>query len=314
MTSSSGSTVRRIAYLGPDGSFASEAARRASHRPASLQPMPTVVDVIDAVRVGSCDWGVVPMENSVEGSVNVTLDELAFGDAGVYIRAEITMPVTMNLLGSGDADLSTIVVVRSHSHALAQARGWLAAQLPNARQEAVTSTAEAARQVGADPSVAAIGTTAAAARFGLSIIAADIGDHIDTATRFVVLADRYATATGADKTSLVVFFGHDRPGQLLAVLNEFAMRGVNLTKIESRPTKKQLGEYCIFIDCAGHVAEPRVGEALRGVHRHVAELRVLGSYPRALGRADTPTSTDSAAAYAESDDWYAGILQHAERG
>jgi prephenate dehydratase len=314
MTRNSGNTVRRIAYLGPDGSFASEAARRASHRPASLQPMPTVVDVIDAVRVGSCDWGVVPMENSVEGSVNVTLDELAFGDTGVYIRAEITMPVTMNLLGSPEADLSTITVVRSHSHALAQARGWLAAQLPNARQEAVTSTAEAARQVGADPSEAAIGTTAAAARFGLSIIADDIGDHIDTATRFVVLAERFANATGADKTSLVVFFGHDRPGQLLAVLHEFAMRGINLTKIESRPTKKQLGEYCIFIDCAGHVSEPRVGEALRGVHRHVAELRVLGSYPRAVGRADTPTSTDSAAAYAESDDWYAGILQHSERG
>lgn len=306
--------MRRIAYLGPDGSFASEAARRATHKPASLQPLPTVVDVVDAVRAGACDWGVVPIENSVEGSVNVTLDELAFGAPGVYIRAEITMPVTMNLLGRADTDLTDIVVVRSHSHALAQSRGWLAANLPQARQEAVTSTAEAARQVGADSTLAAIGTTAAASRFGLSIIAADIGDHIDTATRFVVLGDRFAGGTGSDKTSMVVFFGNDRPGQLVQVLNEFATRSINLTKIESRPTKKQLGEYCIFIDCLGHISEPRVGEALRSVHRHVAELRVLGSYHRAAGHAEAISSSDSVVAYAESDDWYARVLQHADDG
>jgi prephenate dehydratase len=306
--------VRRIAYLGPDGSFASEAARRASHKPASLQPLPTVVDVVDAVRAGSCDWGVVPMENSVEGSVNVTLDELAFGNSGVYIRAEITLPVTLNLLGRLETDLDGVTVVRSHSHALAQSRGWLAANLPQARQEATTSTAEAARQVGEEPGVTAIGTTAAASRFGLAIIAADIGDHIDTATRFVVLSSRFAGATGADKTSMVVFFGNDRPGQLVQVLSEFASRGINLTKIESRPTKKQLGEYCIFIDCIGHVSEPRVGEALRSVHRHVAELRILGAYPRSVGHADVPSATDSPAAYAESDDWYARILQHADGG
>lgn len=307
-------SVRRIAYLGPDGSFSSEAARRASHKPASLQPLPTVVDVVEAVRAGACDWGVVPLENSVEGSVNVTLDELAFGPPGIYIRAEITMPVTMNLLGRGDTRLERITVVRSHSHALAQARGWLASNLRHARQEAVSSTAEAARQVGEDPTVAAVGTTAAAARFGLSIIAADIGDHIDTATRFVVLATRYAAPTGADKTSMVVFLGQDRPGLLLQVLNEFAMRSINLTKIESRPTKKQLGEYCIFIDCVGHISEPRVGEAMRGVHRHVAELRVLGSYPRAVGYLDMPNSNDSAAAFSEAQDWYARITQHVESG
>jgi prephenate dehydratase len=276
--------------------------------------MPTVVDVVEAVRTGACDWGVVPMENSVEGSVNVTLDELAFGDVGVYIRSEITMPVTMNLLGSTDADLDDIVVVRSHAHALAQSRGWLAANMPHARQEATTSTAEAARQVGQDRTVAAIGTTAAAGRFGLAIVAADIGDHVDTATRFVVLATRYAAATGSDKTSMVVFFGHDRPGQLLQVLSEFAMRGINLTKIESRPTKKQLGEYCIFIDCLGHASEPRVGEALRSVHRHAAGLRVLGSYARSVGHSETTTSSDSAVAYAESADWYAAILQHTDDG
>jgi prephenate dehydratase len=305
-------TTRRIAYLGPDGTFASEAARRASHKPASLLPLQTIADVIAAVRGGAADWGVVPIENSVEGSVSLTLDELAFGDTGVYIRAEITIPITMNLLGHAGTALSAITVVRSHPHALAQTRHWLAGQLAHARQEAVTSTAEAARQVGGQRHVAAVGTAAAATRFGLSVIAADIGDHIDNATRFVVLADRFAPPSGADKTSLVVFFGRDRPGQLAQVLNEFAMRGINLTNIESRPTKKQLGEYCIFIDCAGHLTEPRVGEALRSVHRHVAEVRVLGSYGRADGQREAPDASDSAVAYAESADWYDRVLEHVD--
>lgn len=302
----------RIAYLGPDGTFASEAARRVGHKPAALQPLPTIGDVVAAVRAGTADCGVVPIENSIEGSVNLTLDELAFGEPGVHVRAEITLPITMNLLGHADADLRDIAVVRSHPHALAQTRRWLATHLPHARQEAVSSTAEAARQAGGAPDVAAIGTSEAAPRFGLAIVAGDIGDHIDNATRFVVLADRFAAPTGADKTSLVVFFGSDRPGQLGQVLNEFALRGINLTNIESRPTKKQLGEYCIFIDCAGHITEPRVGEALRSVHRHVAELRVLGSYPRADGRRDAPHATDSDVAYAESADWFTRVLGHVD--
>lgn len=130
----------------------------------------------------------------------------------------------------------------------------------------------------------------------------------------MVLSNRFAPATGADKTSMVVFLGHDRPGLLLQVLNEFAMRSINLTKIESRPTKKLLGEYCMFIDCVGHVSDPRVGEALRGVHRHVAELRVLGSYPRSMGNADMANSNDSAIAYAESQDWYGRIMRHVDGG
>ena len=136
----------------------------------------------------------------------------------------------------------------------------------------------------------------------------DIQDHAGNTTRFAVLGRSITGPTGADKTSLVVFFGDDRPGLLLRILDEFALRGVNLTKVESRPTKVALGEYCIFIDCAGHITEARVGEALRCVHRHVAELRVLGSYPRADGQADAPEDTEDDSAYHRAAAWYGELL------
>ncbi|MBW3654457.1 MAG: prephenate dehydratase, partial [Actinobacteria bacterium] len=225
-----------------------------------------------------------------------------------YIRSEITIPITMNLLVRPGTAPDEITTVRSQPHALAQCRRWLAQNLPDVEQQAATSTAEAARQVaGGDGSVAAVGPLVAAERFGLEVLAADVHDHDGNTTRFVVLGAAMAAPTGADKTSLVVFFGEDRPGLLLRILDEFALRGINLTKIESRPTKQALGEYCIFIDCAGHVGEARVAEALRSVHRHAAEVRILGSYPRADAFADRPGPADSDAAYAEAFDWYDGL-------
>ncbi len=166
-------------------------------------------------------------------------------------------------------------------------------------------TAEAAREAAReDGSVAALGPAVAAARFGLAVLASDIGDYVGNTTRFVVLGQTMAAPTGADKTSLVVFFGEDRPGLLLRVLDEFALRSINLTKIESRPTKQALGEYAILVDCAGHVTEARVGEALRSVHRHAAEVRVLGSYPRADAVASPPPPADSDPAYSRAGAWY----------
>jgi prephenate dehydratase len=249
------------------------------------------------------------MENSIEGSVNLTLDDLAFGAPGAYIRGEITLPIAMNLLGQPGTRLDAITVIRSQPHALAQCRRWLLEHLPTAVQQASTSTAEAAREVAeGDGSLAALGPAVAAERFGLDVLAAGIQDHGGNATRFVVLGSSMTAATGADKTSLVVFFGEDRPGLLLRILDEFALRGINLTKIESRPTKQALGEYCIFIDCAGHIGEARVGEALRSVHRHAAEVRILGSYPRADGVVESTMPTDTDTAYAEAGDWYARLL------
>jgi prephenate dehydratase len=298
----------RVAFLGPEGTFAAEAADRVAPR-VGREPLATIDEVVEAVRVGQAAVGVVPIENSIEGSVNLTLDALAFGLPGVYIRGEVTLPISMNLLAPPGTRLEDITTVRSQPHALAQCRRWLATNLPGVTLDAATSTAEAARQVAEVPDgVAALGTHGAAQRYGLAVIAAGIQDHQGNTTRFVVLGRRMAALSSADKTSLVVFFGEDRPGLLLRILNEFALRGINLTKIESRPTKQQLGEYCIFIDCAGHVADARVGEALRSVHRHVADLRVLGSYPRADGIADAPASADSDDAYERAARWYADLL------
>ncbi|MBW3609894.1 MAG: prephenate dehydratase [Actinobacteria bacterium] len=255
--------MTRVAFLGPEGTFTSQAASRAV-ADAQRVALPTIADVITAVRNGDVVLGVVPMENSIEGSVNLTLDDLAFGPAGAYIRREITIPIAMNLLAKRGTALGDITVVRSQPHALAQCRGWLARHLPGAMLEAATSTAEAAKQAAAaDGALAALGPAVAAERFALEILAADIQDFGGNTTRFVVLGRSMAPPSGTDKTSVVVFFGEDRPGLLLRILDEFALRGINLTKIESRPTKQALGEYCIFIDCAGHVTDARVAEALR---------------------------------------------------
>lgn len=305
--------MSRVAFLGPEGTFTSEAARIAA--PDGVrEPLPTIDDVVLAVRQERVDVGVVPMENSIEGSVNLTLDALAFGPPGVVIRGEVVIPISMNLLAAPGTALADIKEVRSQPHALAQCRGWLAEHLPGVAVEAATSTAEAAREVAETGSgVAALGTRLAAERFELAVIVPDIQDYSGNTTRFVVLGRRMCRPTDADKTSLVVFFGEDRPGQLMRVLDEFALRGINLTKIESRPTKQALGEYCIFIDCAGHVSDARVGEALRSVHRHVADLRVLGSYPRADALPTSPAPADSEAAYASAAHWYAGLLEGLDR-
>lgn len=300
-----------LAFLGPEGTFTSEAARSVAPHGADLRPLATIADVVQAVRSGAADLGVVPIENSIEGSVNLTLDELAFGAPGAFIRGEIAMPISMNLLIRPGAPLEKITTVRSQPHALAQCRAWLGANLPDARLEAATSTAEAAREVAeSDGSVAALGTRLAGEIYGLEVRHADIHDHGGNTTRFVVLSSTMSPPTGRDKTSVVVFFGEDRPGLLLRILDEFALRGINLTKIESRPTKQQLGQYCILIDAAGHPMQPRVAEALRSVHRHAAELRILGAYPRADGVRDEPDSTDSPGAYDLADQWYADLLGH----
>ena len=302
----------RIAFLGPEGTFTSEAARKAAPD-AERAPRATIAEVITAVRRGEAQLGVVPIENSIEGSVNLTLDELAFGPPGAYIRDEVTIPITMNLLVRPGTKREAIRVVRSHPHALAQCRLWLDENLPHATLEAATSTAEAAREVAdGDDAEASLGPRVAAEGVGLEVLVAGIQDYAGNTTRFAVVGDRMHKPTGADKTSVVVFFGEDRPGLLLRILDEFALRGINLTKIESRPTKQQLGEYCIFIDCAGHVTDARLGEAMRSVHRHVKELRVLGSYPRADEVREAPPETDTDASYAQAGSWYAGLIDEVE--
>ena len=273
----------RYAYLGPEATFAEQALLTLPEaREAELVPARGVPEALDAVRAGEVDAALVPIENSVEGSVPVTLDELATGEALVVVR-EVVLPVTFVLAGRQSMTLPAVRTVASHPHALAQCRRWLRENLPAATAADALSTAAAATAAAAGEVDAGICAPLAADRNGLAVLAADIGDRKGAVTRFV-LATRPRAApapTGDDVTSLAVFIAHDRVGALLAVLTELAVRGVNLTRIESRPTGERLGRYVFFLDCSGHIAEARMGEALSGLHRVCADVRFIGSYPRA---------------------------------
>ncbi len=277
----------RYAYLGPEGTFTEAALRTlpaAAH--GELLPMPSVPEALDAVRGGDADFATVPLENSVEGSVAATLDELAVGEP-LMVTREVLFPVSFTLMACGPMDLADVRRIGTHPHAEAQCRRWLAENLPHAQFVSAPSTAAAAAAL-ADGSAhydAAIAAPIAAERYRLAALADKIGDNPDAVTRFVLVSrpGPPPTPTGADKTSLVAFIADDHPGALLEVLQEFAVRGVNLTRIESRPTGESLGRYCFSIDCEGHVDEARVGEALMGLRRVCADVRFLGSYPRADG-------------------------------
>lgn len=273
----------RFAYLGPEGTFAEMAVRTlpAAAR-AVLLPQPGVPAALDAVRDGEADAAVVPLENSVEGSVPVTLDELASGPPLLLTR-EILLPVEFALLVRPGTTPEAIRTVASHPHAAAQCRGWLSRHLSGAEVVPTTSTAQAAAGVAASAYDAAVCAPVAAQRYRLASLARDIGDVRDAVTRFVLVSrpGPPPEPTGRDKTSLIVFIADDRTGALLEVLTEFAGRGINLTRIESRPTRDRLGQYSFSLDCEGHLADARVGDALMALRRFCADVRYLGSYPRA---------------------------------
>jgi len=275
--------VTRLAYLGPPGTFTEEALLSLPEAAgAELLPLGTVPDVVNAVATGDAAAGLVPIENSIEGSVNVTLDALAFGD-GIQIKAEVVRPIRHAILGVSGSSLDGVTDISSHPHATAQCREYLARAMPRARVHAANSTAEAARDVAelGDPTRAAIGTELAGELYGLAVLAEEIEDRPENATRFVLLGTERAQATGTDKTSVVCFIEKDRPGSLLAILHEFSDRQINLTKLESRPTKERLGEYCFFIDMEGHADEPPVRYAIESLGTKILEVKVLGAYPRA---------------------------------
>jgi prephenate dehydratase len=275
----------RYAYLGPEGTFTEVALRSLpAAAKAELQPFATVPGALDAVRGGDADGAVVPMENSVEGAVPVTLDELALGEPLVITR-EMTVPVRFALLGRPGTDSHSVRTVATHPHAAAQCRRWLSTHLPDAEIVQATSTARAAEMVAepGSPYDAAIAAPLAAERYRLSMLAHGIGDNPDAVTRFVLVSRPGVPPqrTGADKTSVVVFLRDDHAGALLEILEQFAARGVNLSRIESRPTGAGLGRYCFWFDAEGHIVDQRVGEALMGLRRTCPDVRFLGSYPRA---------------------------------
>jgi prephenate dehydratase len=275
----------RIGYLGPPGTFAEEALLELAGG-ADLEevPFPTVIDCFRAVREGEVPEALVPIENSIEGSVNQTLDELAAGDAGLRIRAEIVHPVRHHLITRAALAPGELTRVLSHPHATAQCQGYLRANAPGAEIGAANSTAEAVRTVSAsDEPWGAIGTLRAADLYGCRVIAPDIEDTEGNSTRFVLLGTEPAPAVGPGRfrTSIICALERDRPGALLAILQEFAMRAVNLSRLESRPTKTGLGRYIFFIDIEGsRDRDLPVDAAITAIEEQgVARVSVLGSYP-----------------------------------
>lgn len=278
----------RVGYFGPEGTFTHEALL-ASSVGAAIEPvpLPTIYDTVMAVHAGQVERAFVPIENSLEGSVNATLDALAMETEDVGIVGEVVHPIRHCLIARTELELEHIEVVISHPQASAQCARFIRTRLPGAQVLAGSSTAEAVRQVAAhDGPWAALGNRAAAKRYGCHVLRAGVEDVADNETRFVWLGRAGAAGvthgTGPWKTAIVFWgIGSEAPGWLVGCLSEFASRDVNLTRIESRPRKQGLGRYMFFCDLEGRDSEPHVRDALGGLRGQVETLRVLGSYPAA---------------------------------
>jgi chorismate mutase / prephenate dehydratase len=265
----------KVAYLGPEATFTHEAALRTFGTSVDLAPQATVAEVFTRVERGEAEHGVVPVENSMEGAVTHTLDELM--NSPLKICGEVYLPVSQNLI-SKENSLERVGVVCSHPMALSQAAIWLRHELPGARLEEVGSTGEAARRAAQEPGVAAVGSVLAAAANDLNVLARNIQDARTNATRFIVLGRTWAGRTGRDKTS-VVFSVKDRPGVLKDALSAFADEGINLTRIESRPSRKRAWTYVFFADLQGHPEEERVKRALAALEEHCPYVALIGACP-----------------------------------
>jgi chorismate mutase/prephenate dehydratase len=265
----------KVAYLGPEATFTHEAALRSFGASVELEPQATVAEVFSRVERGETEHGIVPVENSMEGAVTHTLDELM--NSPLKICGEVYLPVAQNLISS-ETSLERVEVVCSHPMALSQAASWLRHQLPGARMEEVGSTGEAVRRAAREPGVAAVGSVLAAEAHGLNVLAQSVQDARTNATRFIVLGRAWAGRTGRDKTS-VVFSVKDRPGVLRDALAAFAEEGINLTRIESRPSRKRAWTYVFFADFDGHPEEQRVQRALTALEEHCPYVDLIGAYP-----------------------------------
>jgi len=274
------SKVKRIAYLGPHGTYTEEAALL--HDPtAHMTPLSSVLAVAAAVDTGMADEGVMAIENSLEGSVPDTLDVLIH-ESRLLIRRELVLPINHQLMAKPGTSVNDIQVIYSHPQSLGQCRRFLERCFPKAQLMASLSNAKAVEEAKASPvPAAAIAPKRAAELYGMAILASGIQDHPVNVTRFVVIAHEDSpTPTGHDKTSICFSFDRDEPGQLYGVMGEFAQRAINLAKVESRPSKETLGKYVFLIDMEGHRLDPPVKAALEGVRKRVGMLKIMGSYPR----------------------------------
>ncbi len=265
----------RIGALGPEGSYSDKAAHQWLPE-ADLAYYSDFEDVLRAVEAGDVDVGIVPLENSLEGAIGLTMDLLL--RMPLKIRGEVNLPIRHCLVGRGEGEVKVIL---SHPQGLAQCRQYIKRHYPNAEVRSTGSTSHAARLAQEFPEMAAIAGAGTAERYNLKILAKNIQDGSENVTRFAVVGKELKPATGKDKTSLAIYLDRDRPGALCSILQEFATRGINLTRIESRPSRRGLGDYYFYIDLEGHISDPIIEEALVIIKGRAAMIRVLGSYPRA---------------------------------
>jgi chorismate mutase/prephenate dehydratase len=270
----------KIAFLGPEGTFTQAAVFKQFGASVRALPLPAIDEVFHEVEAGVADFGVVPIENSSEGTVNHTLD--MFLTSALKICGEVEMRIHHSLMGRMTG-MANIKRVCAHPQALAQCRGWLDDQLPDVERVPVSSNAEGARRARDERGTAAIAGSAAAEIYGLMLLASEIEDRPDNTTRFLVVGRKLFSASGADKTTLLVSAGDtDDAGALFRLLEPLAQHKVNMTRIESRPSRKRKWDYVFFIDIEGHVSDPAVAEALAALEQRASLFKVLGSYPRAV--------------------------------
>jgi len=269
--------LARVGFLGPEGSFSHEAAAKLENVEAVA--CGSIPEVLASVANGTLVLGLVPLENAIEGTVSASIDGLVF-DHELVIEREIVLPIHLHLLARPGVSPAEVTKVLSYVHALEQCRGYVAT-LPLATTIQTTSTSQAARDVASSNEPwAAVGSLVAADLFGLEAIAQNIEDHPDNATRFILVGrDAIASPTGNDRTSIVCFQDANHPGSLYAILGRFAARDINLTKLESRPTKQGLGDYCFVMEFEGHVADDVVADCLADLQAHLTRVKFLGSYP-----------------------------------
>ncbi len=272
-----------IGILGPEGTFSETAAMLWLKEGGRIENFAikyyeTIFDVSESILKKEVNYGIVPIENSLEGSVGDTLDVLSTENADeMQIVGEVLVPIRICLLFNGS--FPEIKKIVSHHHALAQCKQFIRERLKGVALKSVDSTASAAKLAAQSEEIAALASAEAAKMYGVNILAEDVQDK-DSVTRFVVLSSSgiKAAPTGKDKTSILLYV-KERPGALYEVLGEFALRGLNLTKIESRPSKRALGDYMFYIDCEGHLEEAEIQEALEGVEKKATMLKILGTYP-----------------------------------
>ena len=294
MTITPASTHRSLGYLGPAGTFTEEAlVTRTDLAGMRRQPFNSMLQVLKSVESGEVDVGFVPIENMIEGAVTTSIDTLAFG-TGLLIQDEVIMDVRLTLMALPGTELDNVKYVLSYPRAYAQCSRFISRRLPDVAMVAANSTAGAARDLAArgDLDTVVIAPQRAADVYGLEVLAAGVEDRPGNKTRFLLVGrDTVPPPTGRDKTSLVVYQRADSPGSLVGILGEFVARSINITSLQSRPTKASLGSYCFLIDCEGHVMDEQLGDALRNLQMRAASVKFLGSYPAdSVGYRDGPTT------------------------